>query len=76
MNPSPDIRRKRICSTFIEPTRGSRRFCATCGFTKLLHRKREASVNEFSIGASMWRLQWVHFWRELGWALTITGGRR
>jgi hypothetical protein len=29
----------------------------------------------YSIGAAMWRLQWVRFWHELGWAVTITGGR-
>lgn len=29
----------------------------------------------YSIGAAMWRLQWVRFWAELGRALTVTGGR-
>lgn len=71
------IRRKRACSAFVEPRRGPRKFCTTCGFTRLLHKPREeAIVGEFRIGAAMWRLQWVHFWAELGRAVTIGGGRR
>jgi len=29
----------------------------------------------YSFGYAMWRQAWIGFWRELGWALVITGGR-
>lgn len=40
------IRRVRTCSQFVEPRKGKRKFCATCGRTKLLHpraRKRRGA---------------------------------
>jgi hypothetical protein len=62
------------CGNFIASTVGSPKFCATCSYRRHVHKRKEKNVT-YSIGYAMWKLQMATFLRELGRALTVTGGR-